>query len=77
MVQTDLLGGALTGAGGGEDCVPDDRALGEEQFLAIFYRYRTEDEDDVPRNAITMEMVDKVRAAQNQCFCYHHQFVQL
>ena len=56
----DLTGSSVFGLGTGEGCVPEERNLGEERFLVIFYRYATED-DEEPRNAITDEMVAKVR----------------
>ena len=58
--DVDLAGASVFGIGSGEDCVEETRDLGEERFLVIFYRYATED-DEEPRNAITEEMVAKVR----------------
>jgi hypothetical protein len=45
-----------------EDCpYVEERSLGDNRFLVMFYRYRAEDGEEAP-NAISDEMVAKVRS---------------
>jgi hypothetical protein len=58
LAGTDLSG--VTRIAGGDCEYKETRSLGMDRFLVMFYRYHAE-EDEQPRNAISKEMVAKVR----------------